>query len=159
MCVCVCSGMWEGLPVWRWYVLCSQPVDPEPANVHPNGSGGRRLPSNEPQGSFPHFPSHLYHYDFFPCLSMFLICHFYLGAILWQETPSYMPLSAQLSLHHHSWRQVQMSPAISIPGSVPLMKMLAWVPCKCLYKVYRCKSVFLIDSRFILLNLFNLYGK
>uniref|UniRef100_A0A8C2KI66 Prokineticin 2 n=1 Tax=Cyprinus carpio TaxID=7962 RepID=A0A8C2KI66_CYPCA len=30
---------------------------------------------------------------FFPVL-LFLNSHFYLGAVLWQETPSYMPLSA-----------------------------------------------------------------
>lgn len=31
-------------------MLCSQSVDPQSPNVHPNGSGGRRLSSNEPQG-------------------------------------------------------------------------------------------------------------
>lgn len=80
-------------------MLCSQPMDPEPANVHPNGSEGRRLSSNEPQGSFPHFPPHI-HYDFFMFL-FFTIFNFYLGAIFWEETPSYMPMSAQPSLHHH----------------------------------------------------------
>lgn len=59
----------------------------------------------------------------FVCFCFFLIFHFYLGAFFWEETPSYMPMSAQPSLHHHSWWQVQMSPAISFPGSIPVMKM------------------------------------